>query len=51
MRANLSHPYPVGIMFFGRPFSEATLFRIASAYEAATKHRIPRPDFGPVPEP
>ena len=40
---------PVGIMFFGRPFSEPTLFRIASAYEAATKHRIPPPDFGPVP--
>jgi len=41
---------PVGIMFFGRPFSEPTLFRIASAYEAATKHRIPPTDFGPVPE-
>jgi Asp-tRNA(Asn)/Glu-tRNA(Gln) amidotransferase A subunit family amidase len=39
---------PVGIMFFGRPFSEPTLLRIASAYEAATKHRIPPPDFGPV---
>jgi amidase len=42
---------PVGIMFFGRPFSEPTLFRIASAYEAATKHRVPPPDFGPVSEP
>src|ERR1700730_12676077 len=42
---------PLGIMFFGRPFSEPTLFRIASAYEAATKHRIAPPDFGPVPEP
>ena len=42
---------PVGIMFFGRPFSEPTLFRIASAYEAATKYRIPPPDFGPLPEP
>jgi Asp-tRNA(Asn)/Glu-tRNA(Gln) amidotransferase A subunit family amidase len=41
---------PVGIMFFGRPFSEPTLLRIASAYEAASKHRIPPPDFGPVPE-
>jgi Asp-tRNA(Asn)/Glu-tRNA(Gln) amidotransferase A subunit family amidase len=42
---------PLGIMFFGRPFSEPTLFRIASAYEVATKHRVPPPDFGPVPEP
>ncbi len=42
---------PVGIMFFGRPFSEPTLFRIASAYEAATKHRVPPPDFGALPEP
>ena len=41
---------PLGIMFFGRPFSEPTLLKIASAYEAATKHRIPPPDFGPVPE-
>lgn len=41
---------PVGIMFLGRPFSEPTLIRIASAYEAATKHRIPPPEFGPVPE-
>jgi Asp-tRNA(Asn)/Glu-tRNA(Gln) amidotransferase A subunit family amidase len=41
---------PVGIMFFGRPFSEPTLLRIASAYEAATRHRVPPPDFGPVSE-
>ena len=41
---------PVGIMFFGRPFSEPMLFRIASAYEASTKHRTPSPDFGPLPE-
>jgi Asp-tRNA(Asn)/Glu-tRNA(Gln) amidotransferase A subunit family amidase len=41
---------PIGIMFFGRPFSEPTLLRIASAYEAATKHRIPPPAFGPVAE-
>ena len=41
---------PLGVMFFGRPFSEPTLLRIASAYEAATKHRIPPPEFGPVAE-
>jgi Asp-tRNA(Asn)/Glu-tRNA(Gln) amidotransferase A subunit family amidase len=37
-------------MLWGRPFSEPTLLKIASAYEAATKHRIPPPDFGPVGE-
>jgi Asp-tRNA(Asn)/Glu-tRNA(Gln) amidotransferase A subunit family amidase len=42
---------PVGVMFFGRPFAEPMLIRIAAAYEAATKHRIPPPDFGPVSEP
>jgi Asp-tRNA(Asn)/Glu-tRNA(Gln) amidotransferase A subunit family amidase len=41
---------PLGIMFWGRPFSEPTLLKIASAYEAATKHRTPPPDFGPVTE-
>jgi amidase len=41
---------PLGIMLVGRPFAEPTLIRIGSAYEAATKHRVPPPDFGPVPE-
>jgi Asp-tRNA(Asn)/Glu-tRNA(Gln) amidotransferase A subunit family amidase len=39
---------PVGIDFLGLPFSEATLFEIGAAYEAATKHRVPPPDFGPI---
>jgi Asp-tRNA(Asn)/Glu-tRNA(Gln) amidotransferase A subunit family amidase len=39
---------PVGIDFLGRPFSEHTLFAIASAYEAFTRHRTPPPDFGPL---
>jgi amidase len=39
---------PVSVMFFGRPFGEPTLFRIASAYESATHHRTPPSDFGPV---
>ena len=42
---------PVGIDFLGRPFDEPMLFRIASAYEASTRHRIPPPDFGPLPAP
>ncbi len=30
---------PVGVDFIARPFDEPLLLRIASAYEAATKHR------------
>lgn len=40
---------PVGIDFLARPFDEALLFRIASAFEAATRHRRPPPEFGPLP--
>jgi amidase len=39
---------PVGVDFVGRPFDEPLLFRIASAYEAATRHRSPPRDFGPL---
>jgi Asp-tRNA(Asn)/Glu-tRNA(Gln) amidotransferase A subunit family amidase len=39
---------PVGVDFIGRPFAEPLLLRIASAYEAATRHRRPPPDFGSV---
>jgi len=40
---------PVGVDFIGRPFDEALLFRIASAYEAATRNRRPPSEFGPLP--
>ncbi|MDR3418067.1 MAG: amidase [Nevskia sp.] len=39
---------PVGVDFLGRPFTEPTLLKIAAAYEAATRHRQPPADFGPV---
>ena len=32
---------PAGLQFFGRPWSEATLLRLAYAYEQATLHRRP----------
>ncbi|MBV9504012.1 MAG: amidase [Acidobacteriia bacterium] len=40
---------PVGVDFIARPFDEPTLLRIASAFEAATRHRRPPPEFGPLP--
>jgi amidase len=41
---------PVSVMFYGRPFGEPALFKIASAYESATHHRESPPEFGPVKE-
>jgi amidase len=40
---------PVSIDFLGRPFSEPLLIRIAAAYERATHHRRPPPDFIDLP--
>jgi amidase len=39
---------PVAMEFLARPFDEALLFEIASAYEAGTKHRRPPKGFGPL---
>jgi Asp-tRNA(Asn)/Glu-tRNA(Gln) amidotransferase A subunit family amidase len=39
---------PVGVDFIARPFDEALLFRIAAAYEAATRNRRPPDGFGPL---
>jgi len=41
----VSAALPVGVDFIARPFDEPLLFRIASAYEAATHHRRPPPEF------
>ena len=48
-RTQLSVPLPFGISFWGGPGDEPTLLRVASIYEAATRHRKPPPDFGPLP--
>jgi amidase len=39
---------PVGMDIAGRPFSEPTLITIAGAFQDATHHRHPPPDFGPL---
>jgi Asp-tRNA(Asn)/Glu-tRNA(Gln) amidotransferase A subunit family amidase len=41
---------PVGVDFVARPFDEALLFRAGAAFEAATRHRRPPPEFGAVEE-
>jgi Asp-tRNA(Asn)/Glu-tRNA(Gln) amidotransferase A subunit family amidase len=45
----ISAKLPVGVDFIARPFGEPLLFRIAAAYEAATKNRRPPDGFGPLP--
>ncbi len=40
---------PAGLQFFGRPWSEATLIRLAYAYEQATRHRHAPPSAPPLP--
>jgi amidase len=39
---------PVGIDFLARPFDEPTMLKVAAAYQAATRHRVPPPDFAPL---
>lgn len=40
---------PAGLSLLARPFAEATLFRLAYAYEQATHHRRPPPTTPPLP--
>jgi amidase len=40
---------PFSLVFRAEPGAEDRLLKIASAYEAASKRRIPPPDFGPLP--
>jgi Asp-tRNA(Asn)/Glu-tRNA(Gln) amidotransferase A subunit family amidase len=41
---------PVGLEFLGRPFAEAKLLEIASAFEKVKRHRHPPAGFGGLPE-
>jgi len=43
MGATRGDTLPAGLQFFGRAWSEATLLRLAYAYEQATHHRRPPP--------
>jgi Asp-tRNA(Asn)/Glu-tRNA(Gln) amidotransferase A subunit family amidase len=48
VKTRLEHPMPISLMLWAGPGDEGPMIKIASAYEAATHHRKPPPDFGPV---
>jgi amidase len=48
VQSKLEHPMPISMMVWGAPASEPALIKVASAYESATHHRKPPPDFGPL---
>jgi amidase len=47
-QSTLAIALPVGISFWAGLGDEDIVIRVASAYEAATRHRTPPPAFGPV---
>jgi amidase len=50
VKSSLPYPMPISLMLWGAPGSDPSVIKIASAYEAATHHRIPPPAFGPLPQ-
>ena len=48
--SRLETPLPISLMFWAGPGEEAAVLRAASAYESATRYRVPPPDFGPLPD-
>jgi Asp-tRNA(Asn)/Glu-tRNA(Gln) amidotransferase A subunit family amidase len=49
VQAKMRHPMPISLMFWAGPGGDSDVIKAASAYEAATHHRIPPPAFGPLP--
>ena len=47
-QSSFPNPMPFGISFWAGPGDESAILKIASAYEAATHHRAPPPDLGPL---
>ncbi len=48
VKSQLPYPMPISMMFWAGPGTESDLIKAASAYEAATHHRVPPPAFGPL---
>jgi Asp-tRNA(Asn)/Glu-tRNA(Gln) amidotransferase A subunit family amidase len=49
VESQLPYPMPISMMFWAGPGSDSAVIKAASAYEAATHHRVPPPAFGPLP--
>jgi Asp-tRNA(Asn)/Glu-tRNA(Gln) amidotransferase A subunit family amidase len=47
-KTKLPHPMPIAITFFAGQGEEPMLIKIGTAYESATHHRAPPPEFGPI---
>lgn len=48
VESKLEHPMPISLMIWAGPGYDSTVIKAGSAYEAATHHRKPPPDYGPV---
>jgi amidase len=51
VETKLPHPMPISLMIWSAPGSDADVIKVASAYQAATHHRVPPPAFGPLNSP
>jgi Asp-tRNA(Asn)/Glu-tRNA(Gln) amidotransferase A subunit family amidase len=51
VESRLPNPMPISMMFWAGPGGDADVIKAASAYEAATHHRVPPRAFGPLPSP
>ena len=49
VETRMPNPMPVSMMFWAGPGSDSGVIKAASAYEAATHHRVPPRAFGPLP--
>ncbi len=49
VESRLPYPMPLSLMVWAGPGSDPAVIRVASAYEAATHHRVPPIAFGTVP--
>jgi amidase len=47
-KSKLPHPMPIAITFFAGQGEEPVLIKVGTAYESATHHRFPPPQFGPL---